>query len=87
LADSQTFTRTLQKVNLNDPQKILVPLYAADNASETNNLMQLIQLQFPHISIVSLSRKYFNDEIGKQHINEYGLQEDAAGLLVGLSTK
>jgi hypothetical protein len=55
--------------------------------SGPNKLCQLVQQQFPQISIITLPRKYFNDEVGKGYINNYGLQEDAAGLLVGVATK
>lgn len=52
-----------------------------------SKLYQIIVRQFPNVPIISLPRKYFNDEIGKSFINNYGLQEDTAGLLFGLSTK
>ncbi|KAI7906727.1 muts domain V-domain-containing protein [Cokeromyces recurvatus] len=93
LADSQTFSRTIQKINLNDPQEILMPTYTTtvDNddtsAEDSSKLSQLLKMHFPFISIHSIPRKCFNDEIGKQYICTYGLQEDIPGLLVGVSTK
>ncbi|RCH87680.1 MutS protein msh4, partial [Rhizopus stolonifer] len=88
LADSQTLTRTLQKIDLNEPQKILMPVYATDTDNPmTSKLSKLTELQFPHISIITLARKYFDDEQGKRYIQEYGLQEDVAGLLFGIATK
>lgn len=90
MADSQTFTRTLQKINLNDPQKILVSSSSINNLTDvggSSKLCQLIRHQFAQIPIIILQRKYFNDDKGKQCITDYGLQEDTAGLLVGLSTK
>jgi hypothetical protein len=80
-------------VHLNDPQKILVTSSSMDyNKNPTNHggpskLCQSIRQQFPHISIITLPRKYFNDETGRSYINDYGLQEDTAGLLVGVTTK
>lgn len=94
MADSQTFTRTLQKINLNDPQKIIVASSSMDNPqSSTVNeevgttLCQWIRRQFPRIPIISSPRRYFNDEEGKNYIRTYGLQEDVIGLLVGVSKK
>ncbi|KAG2230711.1 hypothetical protein INT48_003718 [Thamnidium elegans] len=94
LADSQTFTRTLQKINLNNPQKIIVASSSMDNphigsANEEvgTTLCQWIRRQFPRVPIISLPRRYFNDEEGKSYIRTYGLQEDVIGLLVGVSKK
>ncbi|GAN05554.1 mutS protein homolog 4 [Mucor ambiguus] len=91
MADSQSFSRTLQSVNLNEPQKILMPPYAEANAlsesSRTNKLSALLQQSYPHIPIITLPRKYFNDEKGKQYIIDLCIQEDVAGLLFGVSTK
>ncbi|KAI7891675.1 DNA mismatch repair protein MutS, partial [Mucor mucedo] len=52
-----------------------------------SELCQLIRQQFPQIPIITLKRRYFNDEEGKQYITDYGLQEDTAGLLFGVSAK
>ncbi|KAL7330113.1 MutS protein msh4 [Mucor circinelloides] len=91
VADSQSFSRTLQSVNLNEPQKILMPLNASrrslNEGSSESKLSALLQQNYPHIPIVRLQRKYFNDEKGKQHIVDFCIQEDAAGLLFGVSTK
>ncbi|KAI9354044.1 muts domain V-domain-containing protein, partial [Pilaira anomala] len=94
LADSQTFTRTLQKINLNDPQKIIVASSSMDHqlTGTINNeggttLCQWIQKKFPRVPIITLPRRYFNDDEGKGYINTYGLQEDVVGLQVGVSKK
>ncbi|KAG1103377.1 hypothetical protein G6F42_017230 [Rhizopus arrhizus] len=91
VADSQSFSRTLQSVNLNEPQKILMPLNASrrslNEGSSESKLSALLQQNYPHIPIVRLQRKYFNDEKGKQYIVDFCIQEDVAGLLFGVSTK
>lgn len=91
MADSQSFSRTLQSVNLNEPQKILMPLNASrrslNEGSSESKLSALLQQNYPHIPIVRLQRKYFNDEKGKQYIVDFCIQEDVAGLLFGVSTK
>ncbi|KAG0750228.1 hypothetical protein G6F57_002285 [Rhizopus arrhizus] len=84
-ADTPTFTRTLQKIDINDPQKILM---TSREASESNSsLYQLIEQYYSHISIITLSRRCFNDGAGIDYIKKYGLQEDVPGLLVGVSPK
>lgn len=94
MADSQTFTRTLQKINLNDPQKIIVASSSMDhqltgtiNDEGGTTLCQWVQKQFPRVPIITLPRRYFNDDEGKGYINTYGLQEDVVGLQVGVSKK
>ncbi|OAC99555.1 hypothetical protein MUCCIDRAFT_42353 [Mucor lusitanicus CBS 277.49] len=91
MADSQSFSRTLQSVNLNEPQKILMPPYAETSAlsgsSRASKLSVLLQQHYPHIPIITLPRKCFNDEKGKQYIVDFCMQEDVAGLLFGVSTK
>ncbi|KAL9540650.1 hypothetical protein MBANPS3_009566 [Mucor bainieri] len=91
MADSPSFSRTLQSVNLNEPQKILMPPYAETSALSENNrankLSVLLQQNYSHIPIITLPRQCFNDEKGKQHIVDYCMQEDVAGLLFGVSTK
>lgn len=57
-------------------------------ASESNSsLYQLIEQYYSHISIITLSRRCFNDGAGIDYIKKYGLQEDVPGLLVGVSPK
>lgn len=94
--DSQTFVRILQSVNLNEPQKILMPPYAENNQTthpgtsnenSGNKLSVLLQNEFSNIPIITLPRKYFNDEKGRQYIVDFSIQEDIAGLLFGVSTK
>ncbi|CEG80340.1 hypothetical protein RMATCC62417_14694 [Rhizopus microsporus] len=89
-ADSTTFARTIQKINLNDPQKILVSSFgnkSSEEIKESSKLYQLIEQQFPHVSFIFLPRKHFNDKMGIDYIKHYGLQEDIPGLLVGVSPK
>lgn len=52
-----------------------------------SELCQLIRQQYHQIPIVTLRRRYFNDEEGRQYIMDYGIEEDTAGLLFGVSSK
>lgn len=57
------------------------------NSEGGTTLCQWIRRQFPQTPIISLPRRFFNDEEGKKCISTYGLQEDVIGLLVGVSKK
>ncbi|KAI9276945.1 muts domain V-domain-containing protein, partial [Phascolomyces articulosus] len=83
--DSQSYTRTLHKIHLNDPHKILLSNTALEAGA--SQLYQLIEHHFPDTSIIAIPRKYFNDDAGMKVIKDFGLMEDNTGLLLGLSTK
>lgn len=75
---------------MNEPHKILISSSSVVNSSVDcggSKLFQLIKQHYSDIPIMTLQRKHFNDDEGKQCITDYGLQEDTAGLLVGVSTK
>lgn len=63
------------------------PQSSTVNEEVGTTLCQWIRRQFPRVPIISLPRRYFNDEEGKNYIRTYGLQEDVIGLLVGVSKK
>ncbi|KAI9020836.1 muts domain V-domain-containing protein [Phycomyces nitens] len=83
-ADSQTYTKTLHQIHLNNPQKILMPT-PLDNGA--NKLCQLIEQNFSNISIETLSRSYFSDDVGMSFLRDLGIHEDASTLLLGISKK
>ncbi|KAI7858222.1 muts domain V-domain-containing protein, partial [Circinella umbellata] len=85
VSDSQSYTRTLHKIHLNDPHKILLSNTALEAGA--SQLYQLIEHHFPDTSIITIPRKYFNDAAGMKAIEDFGLMEDAAALLLGLSSK
>ncbi|OBZ86475.1 MutS 4 [Choanephora cucurbitarum] len=92
-SDQSTYSQTLQKIYLNEPLKIIMSNSYPEtqgkpnNEQEENKLKKAIQQQFPHTPILFLTQKLFNKDVGKQWVQEYALQEDAAGLLIGISTK
>ncbi|CAO3674509.1 unnamed protein product [Rhizopus stolonifer] len=87
-ADTPTFTRTLQKISLCDPQKILMNSSSKEiTSTESSKLCQLIEQCYSTIPVVTLPRKYFNDHTGIEYIKNYGLQEDIPGLLMGICPK
>ncbi|KAI8145098.1 muts protein 4 [Fennellomyces sp. T-0311] len=85
VSDSQSYARTLHKIHLNDPHKILIANTALEAGA--SQLYQLIEHHFPDTGVIAVPRKYFNDDAGMKAIRDFGLSEDAAALLLGLSTK
>ncbi|KAI9493031.1 DNA mismatch repair protein Msh4 [Zychaea mexicana] len=83
--DSQSYARTLHKIHLNDPHKILMANTALEAGA--SQLYQLIEHHIPDTSIIAVPRKYFNNDSGMKAIQDFGLLEDAAALLLGLSSK
>ncbi|KAL0083767.1 muts domain V-domain-containing protein [Phycomyces blakesleeanus] len=84
-ADSQTYIKTLHQIHLNNPQKILVASMPLEHG--INKLCQLIEQKFPNISIESLSRNYFSDDVGMTFLRDLGIHDNASTLLLGISKK
>ncbi|KAF9933441.1 MutS protein msh4 [Linnemannia zychae] len=59
IADSQTYVRTLQKLNLYEPSEILVPAATADPVN--SKLVNIIKETMPTSTIISTARRSFND--------------------------
>ncbi|KAI7883907.1 hypothetical protein K492DRAFT_205104 [Lichtheimia hyalospora FSU 10163] len=83
--DTPSYSRTLHKIHLNDPHKILFASTALESGA--TQLYQLVNDNFPEITISVIPRKHFSDDAGMKDLQEYGLEEDASSLLLGLSTK
>ncbi|KAI9321902.1 muts domain V-domain-containing protein [Dichotomocladium elegans] len=84
VSDSQSYPRTLHKINLHDPDKILLVSSAVDSC--INQLYQSIDRHFPQTNITAVPRRYFNEEAGKKMIEDYGLEE-ASTLFLDISSK
>ncbi|KAG0303178.1 MutS protein msh4, partial [Dissophora globulifera] len=85
IADSQTYVRTLQKLNLYEPSEILVPTTAVDPVN--SKLVKIIRESVPPSTITPIARRYFNDAAGLQYIKKYIIREGSASLLLGIPTK
>ncbi|CAO3606962.1 unnamed protein product [Cunninghamella echinulata] len=83
-SDLPTFTKTLHKIHLANPNKIL---FSASALSSTSKLIELVEQHFSHITVISLPRKYFNEEDGLQYINHYGIEENITVLLPVIRSK
>ncbi|KAG0190872.1 MutS protein msh4 [Apophysomyces sp. BC1034] len=84
-SDSQLYTRTMHKIQFNDPQKIVLSSALID--AENGKLYKLLIHALPHVKMVVLPRKFFQDDAGLKYISDYGLRENAASLLLAVSTK
>lgn len=64
--DTPSYSRTLHKVHLNDPHKILFANTALEPGA--TQLYQLVNENFPEISTSVIPRKYFSDDVGKNRV-------------------
>ncbi|KAF9131365.1 MutS protein msh4 [Mortierella sp. 14UC] len=85
IADSQTYVRTLQKLNLYEPAEILVPATAVDPVN--SKLVNIIKKTMPSSTITPIARRSFNDSTGLEYIKKYIIKEGSASLLLGIPTK
>ncbi|KAF9356455.1 MutS protein msh4 [Mortierella sp. AD094] len=85
LADVQTYSRTMQKLNLYEPSEILVPATAVEPVS--SNLVRAIKENLPFSTITPVARRFFNDSTGLQYIKKYIIKEGSSSLLLGIPTK
>ncbi|KAF9097154.1 MutS protein msh4 [Mortierella sp. AD031] len=85
IADSQTYVRTLQKLNLYEPAEILVPTTAVDPIN--SKLVNIIKENMPSSTITPIARRTFNDATGLAYIKKYIIKEGSASLLLGIPTK
>lgn len=70
ISDNLHYSDALNKVQLLNPSKILLP----DTIFETVPLPKLIQLikeSFNHISIIPIQRRHFNDQLGLDQITTF----------------
>ncbi|KAF9910598.1 MutS protein msh4 [Linnemannia zychae] len=85
IADSQTYVRTLQKLNLYEPVEILVPTTAVEPVN--SKLVNIIKETMPGSTITPTARRSFNDSTGLEYIKKYIIKEGSASLLLGIPTK
>ncbi|CAO3638969.1 unnamed protein product [Cunninghamella blakesleeana] len=84
ISDIPTFTKTLHKIHLANPDKII---FFNSALSSTSKLIESVERHFSHITVISLPRKYFNGDEGLQYINYYGLEENTATLIPVIHSK
>ncbi|PKY43262.1 hypothetical protein RhiirA4_457218 [Rhizophagus irregularis] len=75
IADSQTYVKTLHKLNLYNPVEIILSVTAIEPSK--SKLCKILEDNMPMASIIPIGRKYFNDAI----------EEDSASLILGITSK
>ncbi|CAB4414135.1 unnamed protein product [Rhizophagus irregularis] len=85
IADSQTYVKTLHKLNLYNPVEIILSVTAIEPSK--SKLCKILEDNMPMASIIPIGRKYFNDAIGLNYIKQYSLEEDSASLILGITSK
>lgn len=73
LSDDLWFTGLITKLNILQPEKVLVPntLYDAAAESMDGKLLKYIREQFPYLNIIRVPRRHFNDKDGLELIQKF----------------
>ncbi|KAL1921945.1 uncharacterized protein VTP21DRAFT_10587 [Calcarisporiella thermophila] len=85
IADSQTYTKTIHKLNLYDPFEILVPVISWE--PDKTKLCKIMTESMPFAVIKPIARKYFSHATGLRYIRVYSLKENLSSLEHDISTK
>ncbi|CAG8611279.1 2676_t:CDS:10 [Ambispora gerdemannii] len=85
ISDSQTYVKTLHKMNLYEPAEILLSTTAFEPAK--SKLCKIFEENMQSAIVTPIGRKYFNDVVGMNYIKQYGIEEDSAVLILGLMSK
>jgi hypothetical protein len=83
ICDSQFYVKTIHKIQVREPSKILV-VSTACPPSPKSTLYSLIEESVPGLPIVPLDRGYWSETSGLQYINTKAIHEDAQMLKVAL---
>ncbi|KAJ3021757.1 MutS protein msh4 [Thoreauomyces humboldtii] len=52
-----------------------------------SKLITVVGENLPDLDVVPVSRKYFNDNAGLESIQQWQMEDDEGGFILGLSTK
>jgi DNA mismatch repair protein MSH4 len=96
IVDSQTYIRTLQKLDVFDPTEILMPIASCGIGSTQpssgggagkSKLCMLIERYFPGAKLVPTNRKEYNASLGIECLTKWTAPEEVEGLSFELSSK
>ncbi|KAJ2893500.1 hypothetical protein MKZ38_008521 [Zalerion maritima] len=86
MGDSQFYTRTMHKLQIYKPEKILMNFN--DNvASNKSTLYGIIQSELSETAVISLNRKYYSERTGREYMNQLALKSDLKALNVSTEGK
>ncbi|SAL94820.1 hypothetical protein [Absidia glauca] len=84
ISDLSTFTKTMLKIYLANPSKVLV---TRPPSEPPTMLIQMIEKHFPQVQLLPFPRKNFDDKDGLAYIQKFGFSENVVSLLRALSAK
>jgi DNA mismatch repair protein MSH4 len=80
--DNQSYVRTIQKLSVYEPSKILVPAFATNAVSK---LHACIDENLGHISpIEEIDRRYFAEITGHEYIQQFAFAEDIEAIKISI---
>ncbi|XP_049513861.1 mutS protein homolog 4 [Dermacentor silvarum] len=72
--DNRMYTNTLMRLQVLDPHEILLPKTVFE-ANSMPQLMSQLKLEMPSITVTSLARKLFNENLGIQYVRQLCVPE------------
>lgn len=85
IIDSQTFIRTLQKLDVYDPTEILMP--ASSITPAKSKLCLLIEKYFSGARLIPTSRKHYHAPTGIDYLNKWAFPEEVESVSYELRNK
>jgi DNA mismatch repair protein MSH4 len=81
--DNQSYVRTIQKLSVYEPSKILVPAYQTNMVAK---LHACIEENLGHISAIEeINRHYFAETTGLEYIQQLAFTEDIEAIKISIS--
>lgn len=73
MSDDSWYTGLLTKLNVLQPEKIIVPSTLYDASADTNEgkLLKYVREQFPYLNVVKIPRRHFPSEDGLHFVHKY----------------
>lgn len=86
ICDNQSFVKTINKVTIFKPSKILI-ISTASPPHLRSSLYSTIEEEVPDVPIVPLDRKYWSGNTGSEFIQALAFKEDIEGIKVAIDRK
>lgn len=84
LLDSQTYVRTIHKLNVHSPTEILIPNFYL---SPPNKLISILRANLSNVKLIGLDKKYFNYQNGLNDLSRLSFDKDKNYLVKVLSNQ
>ncbi|OTB06751.1 hypothetical protein M426DRAFT_20846 [Hypoxylon sp. CI-4A] len=83
ICDSQFYVKTIHKIQMYEPSKILI-VNTAFSASSKSSLLSIIEEELPGTPIEPLDRKYWSENAGLEFIQSLAFREDLEAIKVAI---